>query len=215
MTVIQQQDIEPARLRILQTSAELFAEHGYKATSVRAICEAAQVNVAMVNYYFHSKEELHLAAFEHARLLAAPVQADDGAGGTPEAQLRQAISELVLTMLSSGPSSLFARLVARELVEPTAAMTRLAEHHVLPQHAQFTGLIRGLVGQSLPAEVVQKCVLSVIGQVVFYARSRGVHELVAPEITYDEAGIAAIAQHIADFTLAALAGLQAQKAVAV
>ena len=47
---------EPARMRILQTAAELFAEQGYKATSVRKICEAAQVNVAMVNYYFHSKD---------------------------------------------------------------------------------------------------------------------------------------------------------------
>jgi len=206
-------DTEPARLRILQTAAELFADHGYKATSVRAICEGAHVNVAMVNYYFHSKEELHLAAFEHARLLAALVP-DESAAGSPEAQLRQAISELVLTMLSSGPSSLFARLVARELVEPTAAMAQLAEQHVLPQHAQFTGLVRAVVGPGLPAAVVQKCVLSVIGQVVFYARSRSVHELVAPEITYDVAGLAAIAQHIADFTLAALAGLQVQKAVA-
>ncbi|MFZ4878210.1 CerR family C-terminal domain-containing protein [Janthinobacterium sp. Mn2066] len=199
---------EPARQRILQAAVEMFVEHGYKAASVRKICEAAQVNVAMVNYYFHSKEELHLAAFDYARELAYVCDNADAAMSLPPAeQLRLAIEELVCTMLRSGPSSLFVRLVARELIEPTAAIHRLAERHVLPQHAQFTRLIRGVVGPSWPDEVVQKCVFSVIGQVVFYARSRTVHDLVAPELRYDEAGIAAIAAHISRFTLAALANM--------
>lgn len=202
---------EPARMRILQTAAELFAEHGYKATSVRKLCEAAQVNVAMVNYYFHSKEALHLAAFDHARTLAQPGDTDAATAAlAPQQQLRLAIEELVSTMLRPGASSLFARLVARELIEPTAAIHRLAEHHVLPQHQQFTRLIRGVVGDAMPATVVRHCVLSVIGQVVFYARSRSVHELAAPDITYDEAGIGAIAGHIAAFTAAALEGLRRQ-----
>ena len=42
-------ETEPARARILQAVADLFAGEGYKATSVRRICEAARVNVAMVN----------------------------------------------------------------------------------------------------------------------------------------------------------------------
>jgi AcrR family transcriptional regulator len=206
---------EPARARILQTAAELFAEHGYASTSVRKICEAAQVNVAMVNYYFHSKEELHLAAFDHARDLAdasAPTVAEASAAANlpPVEQLRLAIEALVSDMLRSGPASLFSRLVARELIEPTAAIHKLAERNVRPQHALFTGLVRGVVGDAMPAAVVQKCVFSVIGQAVFYARSRIVHELVAPEITYDQTGIAAIASHVAQFSLAALAGMRAQ-----
>lgn len=206
---------EPARARILQTAAELFAEHGYASTSVRKICEAAQVNVAMVNYYFHSKEELHLAAFDHARDLAdasAPVVAAASAAAqvAPVEQLRLAIEALVSDMLRSGPASLFSRLVARELIEPTAAIHKLAERNVRPQHALFTGLIRGVVGPAMPAAVVQKCVFSVIGQAVFYARSRIVHELVAPEITYDQAGIVAIASHVAQFSLAALDGMRTQ-----
>ena len=206
---------EPARMRILQTAAELFAEQGYKATSVRKLCEAAQVNVAMVNYYFQSKEALHLAAFDHARTLAdasAPAVAAASAAAqvAPVEQLRLAIEALVSDMLRSGPASLFSRLVARELIEPTAAIHKLAERNVRPQHALFTGLIRGVVGPAMPAAVVQKCVFSVIGQAVFYARSRIVHELVAPEITYDQAGIAAIASHVAQFSLAALDGMRAQ-----
>lgn len=208
-------ETEPARARILQAAADLFADDGYKATSVRKICEAARVNVAMVNYYFHSKEELHLAAFDYARELARASAADVAAASAraqlpPVEQLRLAIEALVFDMLRAGPASLFSRLVARELIEPTAAIHKLAERNVRPQHALFTGLVRGVVGQAMPAPVVQKCVFSVIGQAVFYARSRSVHELVVPEITYDEAGIASIAQHIAAFSLAALDGLRHQ-----
>lgn len=217
MDMMDEKEGEPARARILQAAADLFAEDGYKATSVRRICEAARVNVAMVNYYFHSKEELHLAAFDHARALARASAADVAAASAqaqlpPVEQLRLAIEALASDMLRPGPASLFSRLVARELIEPTAAIHKLAERNVRPQHALFTQLIRGVVGAAMPGEVVQKCVFSVIGQAVFYARSRTVHELVVPEITYDEAGIASIAQHVAAFSLAALDGLRRQHA---
>ena len=108
----------------------------------------------------------------------------------PVEPLRLAIEALLSDLLRSGHASLFSRLVARELIEPTAAIHKLAERNVRPQHALFTGLIRGVVGPAMPDDVVQKCVFSVIGQAVFYARSRIVHELVVPEMTYDEAGIA-------------------------
>ena len=44
--------------RILDTAEQLFMEHGYEATSLRAITAAAGVNLAAVNYHFGSKEEL-------------------------------------------------------------------------------------------------------------------------------------------------------------
>ncbi|MGK5074774.1 CerR family C-terminal domain-containing protein [Janthinobacterium sp. ZB1P44] len=210
-----EKESEPARARILQAAVELFADDGYKLASVRRICEAAHVNVAMVNYYFHGKEELYLAAFDHARELARAAAAPEAGPAAPVApveQLRLAIQAMVFDMLRPGPASLFSRLVARELIEPTAAIHMLAERDVRAHHALFTGLIRGVVGQAMPADVVQKCVFSVIGQAVFYARSRIVHELVAPEITYDEAGTASIAQHVAAFSLAALDGLRRQHA---
>ncbi|OEZ50065.1 MULTISPECIES: CerR family C-terminal domain-containing protein [Janthinobacterium] len=212
------EEVETARTRILQAAVQLFADEGYKLASVRRICEAAHVNVAMVNYYFHGKEELYLAAFDHARALArasaaAAPEAGPAAAVAPVEQLRLAIEAMVFDMLRPGAASLFSRLVARELIEPTSAIHMLADRDVRAHHALFTGLIRGVVGEAMPADVLQKCVFSVIGQVVFYARSRIVHELVAPEITYDETGTASIAQHVAAFSLAALDGLRRQYAV--
>ena len=44
--------------RILDAAEALFMEHGFEATSLRAITAAAAVNLAAVNYHFGSKEAL-------------------------------------------------------------------------------------------------------------------------------------------------------------
>src|SRR5215475_11126568 len=43
---------------IIDTAIELFATKGFEGTSIRDLAAAADVNVAMVNYYFGSKEKL-------------------------------------------------------------------------------------------------------------------------------------------------------------
>lgn len=43
---------------IIETAMHLFAERGFEGASIRDIAEKASVNVAMVNYYFGSKEKL-------------------------------------------------------------------------------------------------------------------------------------------------------------
>lgn len=46
------------QLHILSVAESLFAGKGFEGTSVRDIAQAAEVNVAMISYYFGSKEKL-------------------------------------------------------------------------------------------------------------------------------------------------------------
>lgn len=46
------------QIQILQVAETLFAEKGFDGTSIRAIAKLAQINIAMVSYYFGSKERL-------------------------------------------------------------------------------------------------------------------------------------------------------------
>jgi AcrR family transcriptional regulator len=50
---------------ILNAAEELFAEHGYEGTSTRMLAQKAGVNVAMISYYFGSKEKLFEAFVEN------------------------------------------------------------------------------------------------------------------------------------------------------
>lgn len=53
MTYFNQKQIE-----ILQVAEQLFAEKGFDGTSIREISKIAKINIAMVSYYFGSKEKL-------------------------------------------------------------------------------------------------------------------------------------------------------------
>jgi len=52
------------QLQIIDTAEQLFADRGYDGTSVRDIAHKAGVNIAMISYYFGSKEKLLEAVFE-------------------------------------------------------------------------------------------------------------------------------------------------------
>ena len=51
-------DFNDKQIHILQVAETLFAEHGFDGTSIRTISKEAKINIAMVSYYFGSKERL-------------------------------------------------------------------------------------------------------------------------------------------------------------
>lgn len=52
-------------IQIIETAEQLFAKKGYEATTVRDIAEEGGINIAMISYYFGSKEKLLEAVFNH------------------------------------------------------------------------------------------------------------------------------------------------------
>ena len=69
------------QLQILETAERLFARKGFDGTSVRDIADEAGVNVAMISYYFRSKEKLMEALFEqrmgHIKMRVESLLVDD------------------------------------------------------------------------------------------------------------------------------------------
>ncbi len=57
-------DYNEKQIAIINTAEKLFSVNGFDGTSVRDIAHEADVNVAMISYYFGSKEKLMEAVFE-------------------------------------------------------------------------------------------------------------------------------------------------------
>lgn len=51
-------DFNEKQIKILQVAEILFAEKGFDGTSIRNISKEAKINIAMISYYFGSKERL-------------------------------------------------------------------------------------------------------------------------------------------------------------
>jgi len=64
-TIDQPMEYTEKQLAIIQTAEKLFSVTGFDGTSVRDIAHEAGVNVAMISYYFGSKDKLLEAVFEH------------------------------------------------------------------------------------------------------------------------------------------------------
>jgi AcrR family transcriptional regulator len=77
---------------ILDTSAKLFSERGYKAVSIRDIAQACGMTNAALYYHFKNKEDLFLAMLQrdHERNLIALQEAASGPG-----DLREDLKRLV------------------------------------------------------------------------------------------------------------------------
>lgn len=58
-------DYNDKQVQIMETAETLFAEKGFNGTSVRDIAEKANVNLAMISYYFGSKDKLLEALFSY------------------------------------------------------------------------------------------------------------------------------------------------------
>jgi AcrR family transcriptional regulator len=200
-------DDNDVRNRIISAATECFAENGFKATSVRKICERAGANLAMVNYYFGSKDGLYLAIIDREggdeEMAELTVPARDKTVPAP-ARLGWLLERLLLDMMISGPNSLISRLISWELVEPTAALRHMVDTLILPLQEAMLELVRELAPPGTGEVEIRNSLFSILGQLLYYSHSRPVNEIMAPDIVYDEAGIRAIARHITAFSLRAL-----------
>lgn len=53
---IRMTDFNDKQIEILLVAEKLFSEHGFDGTSIRDIAKEANINIAMISYYFGSKK---------------------------------------------------------------------------------------------------------------------------------------------------------------
>lgn len=193
--------------RLLDAAGEIFAEYGYRAATVRQICEKAGANVAAVNYYYGDKERLYLAVLRSVPDAHA-VKYPSRSGLSPEAtaaeQLRAYVRSLLHRVFDPGRPGWHSKIIAREMVEPTRALDSLLEEVARPLHRELAAIVRLLLGPSADDQAVRFCALSIMGQCVYYHHARSVLTRLYPGQKYGAEDIARLADHITEFSLAAL-----------
>jgi len=101
------------QVKIIESAETLFADRGFDGTSVRDIAEAAGINLAMVSYYFGSKEKLFEAMFAH-RSQAFKLQLENMIQNKelePMEKVEQLIDQYIMKLTSQ---QCFHRIMVRE-----------------------------------------------------------------------------------------------------
>ena len=195
------------RARLLEAAVEVFAEEGFRKATIQRICRLAGANIAAAHYHFGDKEGLYTAVFEYAERNAAerpPPETAEGKG--PEERLRTHVTSFLSRLLDPGRPAWIARLLARELIDPTPALDGFVRRRWRANHAQLADIIRALLGPEATPEAVRLCTLSVISQCVFYRNSAAVVSRLYPELVPSRE-IERLADHVTRFSLAAMHGL--------
>jgi AcrR family transcriptional regulator len=203
--------------RLLDAAGEVFAEHGYRAATIRQICEKAGANLAAVNYHFGDKEGLYMAVLRsvpEAHAEKYPPNLGLSTGATGEQKLRAYIQSLLHRVFDEGRPGWHTKIIAREMSEPTRALDTLLEEVARPLHQELACIIRELLDSEVSDETVRLCTLSVMSQCVYYQNARSVIRRLYPEQVYGQHDIARLADHIAKFSLGALKEFAQPKEVA-
>ena len=197
----------PTRQRLLEVAAEVFAEHGYRGARLREICDRAEANVAAVNYHFRDKQSLYDEVLRYAFFsLTGPSPTDwdiDEAAPATE-RLHAFIRTFLAQLLSEGRLALYAKLVAKECIEPTHALERVIEEGMQPQVDQLLGIVREILGSGASDVEARRCVASTLGQCLFYYFVRPVILRVSLEDEISPQSVAPLAEHIARFSLSGI-----------
>ncbi len=197
------------RSRLLCAAVSLFAEHGYDGTTVAAVSERAEANIAAVNYHFRDKQSLYVealrAAFEAAKARHPVIPAEPLS--SPEEALRFHIHALVEQIFSKDEGGDFIHMFAREMAQPTFAVDLIFSELVSQNRDNLRSAVRGILGEAAGPQELQLAVLSVAAQFQFYNFSRAIREMMGrkgPHLPRPER----IAEHIYEFSIDGLNGLK-------
>ncbi|MBT4160619.1 MAG: TetR/AcrR family transcriptional regulator [Gammaproteobacteria bacterium] len=189
------------RDRILDAAEELFVEHGFAATSLRAIATRADVNLAATNYHFGSKMGLlgsvfhrHIFPVNEERLKRLKALERSERSLT----LNEILEALFLPLIEGLPHERLPALMGRIFSEPESITKPIIEKEFAEVAARFQAAIVKVL-PDLPIEILRWRFHLMIGSMIHmlkfqspigseYSRdmfTKGIEEL----INYSVAGL--------------------------
>src|SRR5437588_588242 len=146
--------MDDTQKRLLEAAGPIFAEHGFRQTTVRAILQRAGVkNTAAVNYYFRDKEGLYRAVLEHALCCRfGQITFPEWTDRTPRAQkLRDTIRVMIERMVALEQPWQF-QLLMRELGAPSEIGCDLVQAFIRPMYEHLWAVLWEFLPPGTPDE---------------------------------------------------------------
>ncbi len=166
------------QINILDVAEKLIAQKGFEGTSVRDISAQANINVAMISYYFGSKEKMMVSLYQYRVQKTRETFSEFTQtikDGKPEMQLKEIINFVVKQLLKY---NYFHGFVTQELRHNDKVKETLLEFYqtcvkVLDEVIQ-KGIVSGVFKRAAKSEDI---VSTLVGTVLFTIRNRNFYEI--------------------------------------
>lgn len=190
------------REAILLAAIEEFAAHGFAGARTENIARVANVNKAMVHYYYHDKETLYEAVLE--TLYGAAPEAEALVQKLTAVQINSVqhvhiFLKVILNKHADPRSYAFRCILAWELAAGQKNLKHTAQKYLVPRILGMTEVLkRGVVEGELKCSNPTLAVWSLISQVAFYFMHRQTYEGSA---IYDELYESVTSEDLLNFLL--------------
>jgi AcrR family transcriptional regulator len=195
---------------ILKAARSLFADRGYKDTSVRALVAKARVNQAAINYHFGGKGGLYrevLRAAIRALTEHQLAHAEEMKGMSRENALVEFVKYQLRPLAARDQISRDYRLFNWEAVQPTTVYRDLISEEATP----FLGFAVDLMRRFMPnadRRTLTMAAIWLVGQCTIFVRNR--EQLANPPVSLDldEAAVERLTNLVSAWALSGLAHAQ-------
>lgn len=166
---------------ILDIAEKLIAKKGYEGTSVRDICSAAHINVAMISYYFGSKEKMMSYLYQyrvHKTKESFSLFAETIKNGRPEMQIKELVKYVVNQLFTY---SYFHGFVTQELRH-----TEYLKDELMEFYTTFTNKIDDIIKKGIVSGVfrntpkAEDVLTLIIGSALFVIRNPNFYQNYIP-----------------------------------
>jgi AcrR family transcriptional regulator len=132
--------------KILIAACELIAQKGFHVVTHQDICTRANVNTALINYYFGSKDKLYEAVWEHALNLISAARFDAISELPKTDRLPAIIANRLWAVFDESPNGWFLRIVHHEMTRPSSMGPMLREKYLVPIKKRLLELVWNFLG---------------------------------------------------------------------
>ncbi len=199
-------DGEATRESILKAASAVFGKKGFHKATHAEISRVAEVNTALINFHFRSKDDLYKAVYERAERDVERIYPITG-GVPAEAPAPQRLHGFISSLLNRALDPRlegFHRIMAMEMLNPTGLLDDVISQRRREHHNCMRGIIRGLLGQCADDRTVEYCEMSVFSQ-CHMALPRPARRCPKP---YKHSDVNALTEHITTFSLAGVAAVR-------
>lgn len=196
--------------RILEAACGIFAAKGYRDATHAGICRCAGTNVASINYYFGSKENLYRDVFEHLTQRVQNLYPLDGGlsrSARPVDRLRAYIHAHLLRMFDPENIGDLHQIRMSEMFEPTGLLEDLLARQLARDRELIQVILADILGPQASQKDLDWCEMSIIGQCFIAApvhKDGGPREIFGLDATVVED----LTAHIFAFSLAGIKALR-------
>lgn len=202
-----------ARRRLLEAALPLFAAKGYQQTSTREIADAADANLAAINYYFGDKAGLYRAVFSES--LCADTQSAPPLGDAVDQPLEVVLAaffhDFLAPLKNGAPVDLVMRLHFRELLDPSGVLGHDYDAELAALYTGLTGLLTQHLGLAGMDTDIQRLAHSIIGLALPYYVARDLIDRVSPTLLADATAVDTLADRLAGYALAMITNEQQRR----